>query len=194
MSKHATHLLVVAGLTASLVTGCGSALVDVGDGTTADGTDGQGGGGEISNEERIRWFVEQAGTRRIEGDVAGALDSYLEATAVCESKRLVTVDCADVHYEAAGIAYERLDSELSIAEYRKAVEIYLRFEGNARAKAAVALNSIGVMYREMAEKTKARNAFEQALQIYSDTPDEFKSKGNIEKIKQNIRALDEGYH
>jgi tetratricopeptide (TPR) repeat protein len=138
--------------------------------------------------------VEQAGVRRIEGDVQAALDTYREAAALCESARIVTVECADVHYEAAGAAYERMDRELSIAEYRKAVDIYLRFDGNARAKAAVALNAVGVMYREMAEKGKARNAFEQALQVYRDTPDEFKSKGNIQKIQQNIRALDEGYH
>jgi tetratricopeptide (TPR) repeat protein len=194
MSKHATHLLAIAGLAASLLSGCGSARVEAGDDRTGDGVEGQGGDALISDGERIRWFVEQAGTRRIEGDVQGALDSYLEAAAVCDSRQQVTVECADVHYEAAGIAYERLDHDLAIAEYGKAVDIYLRFEGNARAKAAVALNSVGVIYREKAQKTKARNAFEQALQIYSDTPDEFKSKANIEKIKQNIRALDEGYH
>jgi tetratricopeptide (TPR) repeat protein len=194
MSKHATHLLAVAGLAASLLIGCGSARVEAGTGNGRDDTAGAAGEGGIPDMERVRWFVEQAGVKRVDGDVQGALDSYLEAASLCESKRIVTVECADVHYEAAGIAYERLDRELSIAGYRKAVDIYLRFGGNALAKAAVALNAVGVMYREMAEKTKARNAFEQALQVYSDTPDEFKSKANIEKIKQNIRALDEGYH
>ncbi len=194
MSKNATHLLVTASLAASLLVGCGSAQVEAGSGGdgTGDGASGTAEGGEASGMERIRWFVEQAGVKRIEGDIQGALDLYLEAASLCES--IITVECADVHYEAAGIAYERMERDMSIAEYGKAVDIYLRFGGNSLAKAAVALNSVGVMYREMAEKTKARNAFEHALQIYSETPDEFKSKANIEKIKQNIRALDEGYH
>ncbi|MFO8073954.1 MAG: tetratricopeptide repeat protein [Polyangia bacterium] len=177
--------------------GCGSAAVDA---DTAAGrgevdTDsGEAAAAEPGIKARIDHYQSKAGMARMEGDAQGALEYYLEAAAVCEQEESITVACADVYYETAGMAYERMEKELAIEYYGKAIDIYLRFKGNARAKAAVALNAEGVIYREMAEKSKARNLFEQALQIYEETPEEYKNAANIEKIKQNIRDLEEGYY
>jgi tetratricopeptide (TPR) repeat protein len=177
--------------------GCGSAAVDADTATgqgEADTDGGEAASAEPSIKAQIDHYLTKAGMARMEGDAQGALDYYLEAAAVCEQKESITVECADVFYETAGMAYERVEKEMAIEYYEKAIDIYLRFKNNSRAKAAVALNAEGVIYREMADKSKARNLFEQALQIYEETPEEYKSEANIDKIKQNIRDLEEGYY
>ncbi|MBW2277342.1 MAG: tetratricopeptide repeat protein [Deltaproteobacteria bacterium] len=174
--------------------GCGSAKGGAGTTETTSDED------ELDDEESAdptpldyyNHYMSQAGLAIAEGDKEGALDNYLEAAAVLDATDEVTVERAEAHFLAADMAYQRLEHEQAIAEYEKAIEIYLRFKGNSRAKAAVALNALGVIYREKAEKNKARNCWEQALQIYRELPAEFQKASHVETIKQNIRDLEYG--
>jgi tetratricopeptide (TPR) repeat protein len=81
----------------------------------------------------------------------------------------------------------------AIMEYDKAVEIYLRFRGNSRIKAANALNNMGTIYKEMLQKDRALNCWHRALDIYSKAPPELQDKTNIAKIQQNIRDMEQGF-
>lgn len=193
-SRHESELVLVLLVAAITIMGCGSAKGGAGtaETTTPDEEGGEDPGG-ATPMDLYNHYMGQAGLSAAEGDKEGALDHYLEAAKALDDTGEVTIERAEAHFLAADMAYQRLDAELAIAEYEKAVEIYLRFTGNSRTKAAVALNSMGVIYKEKAEKNKARNCWEQALQVYRELPAEFQNNSHIETIKQNIRDLDFGY-
>ena len=122
-----------------------------------------------------------------------ALEAYLEASAALDTTNEVTVKRAEAHFLAADMAYQRMEKDLALEEYQKSVDIYLRFTGNSRIKAAVALTNMGVIYKEMTEKDKARNAWEQAFQIYKEAPESSQNRIHMGKVEQNIRDLEQGF-
>lgn len=194
--ERGTILTIVSLVLALLLAACGSAQVtidndddeDQGDTATGDGLEDQ----PTAEDYYDHWMAE-AGVALSEGNTAGALDAYLEAAKALDGSGEVTVKRAEAHFLAADMAYQRVEKELALEQYQASVDIYRRFKGNSQAKAAVALTNMGVIYKEMAEKVKARNCWEQALQVYNELPEEFQIKAHIEKIKQNIRDLDEGF-
>jgi tetratricopeptide (TPR) repeat protein len=138
-------------------------------------------------------YMNQANLAVAEERTQDALDAYLAAAQVLDQSGEVTVERAEAHFLAADVAYQRVNRDLAIEEYQKSIDIYLRFTGNSKIKAAVALTNMGVMYKEKADKNKARNCWEDALQLYKEAPPELQNKRNMEKIEQNIRDLDAGY-
>jgi tetratricopeptide (TPR) repeat protein len=194
-SRSERELILVLFAACLLIAGCGSAKGGAGtSGTTPDDTEYEDEpAGDPTPMDHYDHYMKQAVVAVAEGDKESALDYYLEAAAVLDATGEVTVERAEAHFLAGDMAYQRLEADRAIVEYEKAIEIYLRFKGNSRAKAAVALNAMGVIYKEKAEKNKARNCFEQALQVYRELDPEFQSKPHMETIEQNIRDLDEGY-
>lgn len=193
-SRSERELLLVLITAILFVAGCGSARGGAGAGdTTVEEEADEEESAEATPMDLYNHYMAQAGLAVAEDDKQGALDYYLEAAHVLDATGEVTVERAEAHFLAADMAYQRLEAERAIAEYEQAIEIYLRFTGNSRAKAAVAMNAMGVIYKEKAEKNKARNCFEQALQVYRELDPEFQSKSHMETIEQNIRDLDEGY-
>lgn len=176
-----------------LAAGCGSAQVGAGGG--GEPAEGQEPAGEqeAGPMEYHEYYMEQAGLALAEGDSENALANYIEAARVLAESGEVLIKEADAHYQAAEVAYQRMEKELAIEEYDKSVQIYLRFSGNSKIKAAVALTNMGVIYKEMTEKSKARNCWENALQIYKEAPEDLRNKTHEAKIQQNIRDLDEGF-
>ena len=174
-----------------LVAGCGSK--QPGEGTTSDGTTTSGGGGEPTADDYYEHYMSETGMALAEDRLEDALDAYLEAAATLDGTGEVTVKRAEAHFLAADMAYQRVDKDLAIEQYQLSVDIYLRFTGNSRVKAAVALTNMGVIYKEKAEKNKARNCWEQALQIYKEAPSTSKVNIHIRKVQQNIRDLDHGF-
>jgi len=169
---------------------CGGAASNGGETATAE----EGQSGESSGvEAQYDAYMGQAGLAIAEDRTQDALDAYLAAAAVLDGSGQVTIELAEAHFLAADVAYQRVDRDLAISEYQKAIDIYLRFTGNSKIKAAVALTNMGVMYKEKAEKNKARNCWEQALQLYKEAPPELQDHPNMRKIEQNIRDLDAGY-
>jgi tetratricopeptide (TPR) repeat protein len=190
-SRSERQLVLVLFAAVLLLTGCGSAKGGAGT-TEPFPPEEEEEPAEATPMDLYDHYMGQAGMAISEDDTESALDYYLEAAKVLDDTGEVTVERAEAHFLAAGMAYQRLDPDLAITEYEKAIEIYLRFSGNSRAKAAVALNSLGVIYREKAEKNKARNCWEQALQVYRELDPEFQSKSHMETIEQNIRDLEFG--
>ncbi len=176
---------------AVLVAGCGSK--QPGEGTTSDGTTSSGGGGEATAEDYYEHYMSEAGVALAEDRLQDALDAYLEAATILDGTGEITVKRAEAHFLAADMAYQRVEKELAIEQYQLSVDIYLRFTGNSRVKAAVALTNMGVIYKEKAEKNKARNCWEQALQIYKEAPATSKVNIHIRKVQQNIRDLEHGF-
>jgi len=193
-SRSGREIILVLFAALLLIAGCGSAKGGAGTGETMPDDEGEGmeESAEATPIEQYNFFMAQAGMAVAEGDKQGALDNYLQAAAVLDGAGEVTVERAEAHFLAADMAYQQLEADQAIAEYEKSIEIYLRFTGNSRAKAAVALNAMGVIYREKAEKNKARNCWEQALQVYRELDPEFQSKSHMETIEQNIRDLEFG--
>ncbi len=150
--------------------------------------------GNASASAKAEYLVSQGGLALAEGDTENALAYYLEAARVLEAAGQDTVEQADAHYEAANVAYQRLERELAVEEYDKALAIYLRYSGNAQAKAAVTLTNMGVVYKEISDTTRARSCWEKALEIYNKLPEELQSQRNIAKIRQNIRDMDQGLY
>ena len=138
-------------------------------------------------------YMGQAGLALSEGNEQEALANYLAAADVYDRDGSITVERADAHYQAAGLAYQLAERKQAINEYNKSVEIYLRFRGNSRIKAANALNNMGTIYKEMQNKARALNCWHRALEIYQKAPAELQDKTNIAKIQQNIRDLEEGF-
>ncbi|MBN2343383.1 MAG: hypothetical protein JXX29_20930 [Deltaproteobacteria bacterium] len=143
--------------------------------------------------EEYNYFMEQAGLALAEQRLEDALDYYLSAAETLEATGKPSIKEADAHYEAAQIAYQKYQKELAVQEYEKAAAIYLRFSGNAQNKAAVVYTNLGVVWKELHEKSKARTCWQQALEIYTNLGANDQNKVHIEKIQQNIRDLDEGY-
>lgn len=143
--------------------------------------------------EEYKYYMEQAGIAQAEQQLDDALDYYLSAATTLEETGQPSVKLADAHYEAAQISYQLYKKELAIEEYESAAAIYLRFSGNAQTKAAVVYTNMGVVWKEMNNKSKARTCWQQALDIYQKVETGNQNKIHIEKIQQNIRDLDEGF-
>ncbi len=143
--------------------------------------------------DQYKYFMSEAGLAQSEQRLDDALENYLSAAQVLEETGEVSVKQADAHFQAAEIAYQRFDKELAIQQYEKAVGLYLRFPGNSQSKAAVAYTNMGVVYKEMHDKARARTCWQQALEVYRNAPESSQNAGHIEKINQNIRDLDEGF-
>jgi len=172
------------------VCGCGSSQAKSNDTTTT--------AAEPANNEPEAWqvyehYMSKAGMAVAEERLDDALDYYLKAAQVLDDEGEVTVKRADAHYQAADMAYQRLQKELAIEEYQKAVDIYLRFTGNSKAKAGVALTNMGTIWKELSDYKKARKCWEQAIAIYKDAPQSGQTSIHIQKVEQNIRDLDEGF-
>ena len=138
-------------------------------------------------------YMGQAGLALSEGNEQEALANYLAAAEVYDRDGSVSVERADAHFQAAGLAYQLSERKQAIDEYDKSVEIFLRFRGNSRIKAANALNNMGTIYKEMQNKARALNCWHRALEIYQQAPPELQDKTNIAKIQQNIRDLEQGF-
>jgi tetratricopeptide (TPR) repeat protein len=143
--------------------------------------------------EMAEQYMTQAGMAIADGDNQAALENYLEAARLYDESGEVTVERAEAHFLAASLAYQIGEKSQAIDEYDSSVEIYLRFSGNSKIKAANALNNMGTIYKELQDKPKARNCWERALNIYKEAPADLQNKGNMAKIEQNIRDLDEGF-
>ncbi|MCP4674437.1 MAG: tetratricopeptide repeat protein [Deltaproteobacteria bacterium] len=148
---------------------------------------------ELSTNEQAEFYMEQAGLALAEDDKQGALEFYLEAATVYDGAGEVTIERAEAHFLSADLAYQVGEKMQAAEEYDKAVQIYLRFSGNSKIKAAVALNNMGTIYKEMEQYDKARNCWENALQIYKAAPPELQSPRNMAKIQQNLSDLHEGF-
>jgi tetratricopeptide (TPR) repeat protein len=182
-TRFITALLVV--LSVLIAVGCGSAQSEQ---DTEEPRPYEPTATEIADH-----YMAQAGMALSEDDKASALDYYIEAAAVYDKEGDVTVDRAEAHFLAADMAYQLMERDQAIKEYDAAVQIYIRFDGNSKIKAAVALNNMGTIYKEIQDKNKARNCWEKAAQIYKDAPADLKNPQNLQKIEQNIRDLDQGF-
>jgi tetratricopeptide (TPR) repeat protein len=163
------------------------------DGTTAAGDASGPPTPGAAAEAQYQAYMDQAGLAFTEGRTQDALDAYLGAAGVYDKSGEVIIERAEAHYLAADLAYQRMQKDLALEEYQKAVDIYLRFTGNSKIKAAVALTNMGVIYKEKVEKDKARNAWETALQLYKEATPDLQDHANMRKIEQNIRDLDNGF-
>jgi tetratricopeptide (TPR) repeat protein len=184
----ARALILAAGVLAGA---CGGPAPD--DGTTPEGeTAGPPTPAQLA-EAQYDAYMDQAGLAVTEGRTQDALDAYLAAADVYDKTDEVIVERAEAHYLAGDLAYQRMEKDLAIEQYQKAVDIYLRFTGNSKIKAAVVLTNMGVVYKEKAMKDQARNAWETAIQIYKEAPQELQDHNNMRKIEQNLRDLEAGY-
>jgi tetratricopeptide (TPR) repeat protein len=185
----ARALVLAAG---ALAVACGG--TGPGDGTTPD-QNGNAGGSDPGAATKAQYdaYMDQAGLAITEGRTQDALDAYLAAADVYDKTGEIIIERAEAHFLAADCAYQRMQKDLSLEEYQKSVDIYLRFSGNSKIKAAVALTNMGVIYKEKVQKDKARNCWETAFQLYKEAPKELQNSENMEKISQNLRDLDNGF-
>jgi tetratricopeptide (TPR) repeat protein len=144
-------------------------------------------------EAEYQAYMDRAGLALSEGRTQDALDAYLGAAAVGDKTGEITVERAEAHYLAGDMAYQRMDKDLALEQYQEAVDIYLRFTGNSKIKAAVVLTNMGVIYKEKVMKDKARNCWETAVQLYKEAPPELQDHANMRKIEQNLRDLESGF-
>ena len=177
-------LSLIAPLTAFGMTACGGAQKE--SSTPDDET-------PIEVQNEAEQYMGQAGLALSEGNNEGAMANYLAAAEIYDKSGKVTVERAEAHFLAADLAYQISEREMAIEEYEKAVDIYLRFTGNSRIKAANALNNMGTIYKELQNKSRAMNCWNRALEIYRDAPADLKNEANIQKIEQNIRDLEAGF-
>jgi tetratricopeptide (TPR) repeat protein len=190
MKKFLFFFTVIAILASVFLAGCGGAKGS--NKTTAE--DDININGTVPKEiQEYNYFMEQAGLAQAEDRKDDALDYYLSAADTMAAKGTPNIKEADAHYEAAQIAYQTNQKELSIQEYEKAIEIYIRFDGNSLTKGAVAYTNLGVIWKELHEKNKARSCWQSALDLYNNAPANSQNKVHIEKIQQNIRDLDQGF-
>jgi len=180
---------LLSGVAALAAVGCGPAQPT--DGTTPEGE--QAPVGAPSAERLYEHYMSEAGMALAEERLQDALDAYLEAAKALDQTGEITVKRAEAHFLAADMAYQRMEKELALESYQKSVDIYLRFSGNSKIKAAVALTNMGVIYKEKADKNKARNSWEQALQIYKEAPASPQNQIHMQKVEQNLRDLDQGF-
>ena len=185
--KQAQRYLVIACCVALGTVGCGGAQSDAG--TQPAGEESI----EATALDSYNYYIEQASLALVEGNTDGALENYMAAAQVLDDTGEPTQKSADAHFEAAKLAYQKYDKELAISEYQKAIDLYLRFPGNAQSKAAVSYTNMGVVYKEMHDKARARTCWQQALDIYKNAGAEAQNAAHVEKIEQNIRDLDEGF-
>ncbi len=180
--------MVLGGL---LAMGCGGA--GGGGSSSGDNSQSSQGGSVASAAQQAEHYMGQAGFAISEDDIEGALGYYLEAARIYDSTGEVTINRAEAHTEAAKLTYRLGDLEEAIAQYQIAVDIFMRFSGNSKIKAAVGLNNMGTIYKELEKKDKARNCWENALQIYKAAPPELQNRSNMATIEQNLSDLQEGF-
>ncbi|MDD5307245.1 MAG: tetratricopeptide repeat protein [Deltaproteobacteria bacterium] len=182
----------VIALVAALAAGCGAAQPGGSDSVGgAEGSKEQAGPPAAELEAKAR--MESAGSAIADGNTQGAYDEYSEAARVLDEANLVVIDRAEAHFYAADLAYKLLDKDGAITHYKAAIDVYLRFSGNSKVKAAIALNNLGAIYKEIGDKPAARSAWEQAMQVYREAPPELQNQANMAKIEQNISDLREGF-
>jgi tetratricopeptide (TPR) repeat protein len=179
-------------LIAVLAAGCGAAQPAGAEGGGGV-QEGDGHAGPSGPELEAKARMEAAGAAIAEGDTQGAYDRYSEAADVLDEAGLVVIDRAEAHFYAADLAYKLLDKDGAVSHYKSAIEVYLRFSGNSKVKAAIALNNLGAIYKEIGDKPAAREVWEQALKVYRDAPPELQNKAHMAKIEQNISDLREGF-
>ncbi len=185
-SKPSLTFLII--LVALFALGCGgSTTTSSGDGSTSSG------GGELSKEDEAKYYMEQAGLAVANEDPDTALANYIAAARTYDLIGDITVDRAESHFLAADLLYRLGDPTQALSQYQTAVDIYMRFSGNAKIKAAVSLNNMGSIYKELQRKDKARNCWENALQIYKAAPPELQNRTHMATIEQNINDLREGF-
>lgn len=143
--------------------------------------------------EQADYYMGAAGMALSEGDEQGALANYLAAAKIYDQSGAVVIERAEAHFLAADLAYQLSELVQAIEEYEKAVDIYLRFSGNSKIKAANALNNMGTIYKELLKKSRAIDCWTRALEIYKDAPKELQNEANMQKIQQNIRDLEQGF-
>ena len=182
-------VLLIAG---ALTLGCGGA--GGGNSQTGGNTEsGNGGKVDLSALEEAENYMGQAGLAISEGDHQAAAQYYLQAATVYDRIGGTTIERAEAHFLAAAESYKIGNPGQAIEQYQTAVDIYLQFTGNSKIKAAVGLNNMGSIYKEMEQIDKARNCWSNALQIYKEAPPELQSHGNMATIEQNLRDLQEGF-
>ena len=159
----------------------------------ADEEGGGAGGGAPTAQEQAEQYMGMAGMALSEGDEQGALANYLAAADIYDKSGGVTIERAEAHFLAADLAYKLQEHQQAIDEYEKSVDIYLRFSGNSKIKAANALNNMGTIYKELLKKTRAIDCWTRALEIYREAPAELRNEANMQKIEQNIRDLEQGF-
>ena len=156
-------------------------------------TEGGGGGAPSGAVQQAEEYMGMAGMALSEGDEQGALANYLAAADLYDKSGAVTVERAEAHFLAADIAYQLSERVQAIEEYEKAVDIYIRFSGNSKIKAANALNNMGTIYKELLKKSRAIDCWTRALEIYKEAPPDLRNEANMQKIEQNIRDLEQGF-
>jgi tetratricopeptide (TPR) repeat protein len=176
-------------IAAAAAIGCGGAQAG-GSSSDSSANKSSSGGGV---QEEADYYMGQAGMALSEGDDQGAMEYYLEAARVYDKTGQISVERAEAHFLAADLAYKIGNPQQAVDEYDASVQIYLRFTGNSKVKAAIALNNMGTIYKEMEKKDKARNCWEKALQIYKEAPPEFQSQTNMATIEQNLSDMAEGF-
>ncbi|MDJ0763255.1 MAG: tetratricopeptide repeat protein [Myxococcota bacterium] len=186
-------ILFIVLCTAALAIGCGGAQK----GSKSKKSTSSSGPPTDTNDyktvEEADHYMGLAGMALSEDDIESALEYYLEAAHVYDNAGKITVERAEAHFLAADLAYKIGNPTQALDEYDQAVQIYLRFSGNSKIKGAVALNNMGSIYKEMEKYDKARNCWENALQIYRDAPKELQSQSHMETIEQNLSDLAEGF-
>ncbi|MCU0660982.1 MAG: tetratricopeptide repeat protein [Myxococcota bacterium] len=143
-----------------------------------------------SEQQEAAGYMEKAVLAESEGDLATAYDSYIQAATVFDRTGGASVERAEAHFLAAEKALALSKFEEAVKHYDTAVQIYLRFEGNSQAKAAVALTNMGAAYKKTGQKEKARDCWTRALEVYQALPAELRNSANIAILEQNIRDLD----
>ncbi len=143
--------------------------------------------------DRANFLMGQGGMAFSEKDYQTAFDHYLEAAALLDSHEGLSVEQAEAHFQTAEMAVELKDSDMALEHYERAAEIYLRFPGKTRVRAAIALANAGVIHKEKHNEDKARSSWERALEIYDEVPAKQRNQGNIQMIQQNLRDLEAGY-
>jgi tetratricopeptide (TPR) repeat protein len=144
---------------------------------------------EAAKEEQAKRYIGEGGFALSEGQVAQALEFFLAAAEIYDKIGKVSVERGEAHYLSGEMAQKLKQRDLAIAEYNKAVAIYLRFTGAAKIKGAHALANLGAVFRELEERDKARECWERALNIYRAAPPELQNKNNMARIQQNITDL-----
>ena len=189
MKRFSFYITVIAIFASVFACGCGGA-----NGSGSTSPEGDMTTGSVSRElQEYNYFMEQAGLAQAEDRKEDAIDFYLSAADSMSGTGQPSIKEADARYEAAQLAYQMVQKELAIQEYEKAAEIYLRFSGNAQTKGAVVYTNMGVIWKELHEKNKARSCWQTALELYQKADAGDQNKVHIEKIQQNIRDLDQGF-
>ena len=187
MKKNAFFLTIITG-TLLFITGCGASQQS--STTRQNSSEDQP---PPKAMEYYNYYMSQAGIAQSEEKIDEALDNYIQAADALNEMGRPCLKKADAHYEAAQMAYQLVKKDLAIKQYEAAVNIYIHFTGNSLTKAAVCYTNLGVVYKELHNNAKARTAWQQARTLYNSLPKSDQNAGNIEKINQNIRDLDEGF-